>query len=211
MVGGCGAGGLALRDTALLLSGGLDSITLAHDLYKQDKLAACLFFDYGQLAAQEERKAFWAFTRARLDLEAEELRIGLNGMTAMLQETGAEGPRIVPARNLVLISMAVNWAAPRGLKFVAIGATGGDQAAYADCRDGWLGILSHLTDEAAGVLVVAPYTRMNKRDVAKRAVELGVALSDSWSCYSPAESGPCGSCNACRERDDAVEHAARIR
>ena len=192
---------MQLPDTVLLLSGGLDSLTLAYDLCAQGRLGVVMFFDYGQPAAFEECEAVELFRKAHDAVRAEVVVLDLEGMIAMLQEPGAEGPRIVPARNLVLIAHAANYASAHGYRRVAIGATAGDHAAYIDCRAHWLGVLSTLTEAAAGVSVEAPSTAWTKRQVAERAVELGVPIDTSWSCYTPMDGHPCHRCNACRERE----------
>jgi 7-cyano-7-deazaguanine synthase len=198
----------------VLLSGGIDSTVIAHMAFEYRRLVGTLFFDYGQLAARHE--AWYASKWA-----AEHGGIGqckvvpLAGVTAMLQEPGKEGPRIVPARNLALLSIAVNFASAISADYVWYGATVDDYADYRDCRAEFVGALSRMTEALCGIKIEAPLISMTKREVIQRGESLGVDFKQTWSCYTPVDSQvqrsgppkgrPCGTCNACISREDALK------
>lgn len=179
----------------VLLSGGVDSALV---LWRQSK-AHALFVDYGHPARSEE----WAAVRRLCDAHggaiahraAVSLQIG-----AMGAPPGAKGPRVVHGRNLVLIAIAANYAAGLGCRAVLLGAHGDDGPDYPDCRPGFIFRADKAAAFGCGVLVKAPLQGMPKRQIAREARALGVPLGLCWSCYTPVNGAPCGTCNACEAR-----------
>ena len=180
----------------LLFSGGLDSMLLAEQLLADDDIElAVVHYRYPHPAAPREYEAVarWAVQHndterywVSLPIAAPQMDIG----------AGTPGPRVVPHRNLVMLSHAVHMADTIGAKRVYIGCNHTDEHAYVDCRRGYLIALNSMLAES-GIQVVAPLINQSKQDILAAARELG--LSGWWSCYQPDGSRPCGTCNACLE------------
>lgn len=188
-------------DTLVCLSGGLDSIVLVECMRAADRFGGAVHFVYPHPAQSHERKAVIAVRRRLhlagvsvpvldidLPLRAPELAIGV----------GAAGARVVPVRNLAMMSIAANVAASMGLSRVAIGATATDFQGYADCRPGYLRAVSHLVSPF-GVEIVAPLLNLNRAQVEAAARRFGVPTDEPWSCYQPDNGAPCGLCDSCRQ------------
>lgn len=182
----------------VLCSGGIDSTTLAHMAGKG--LAGLIFADYGQPSATQEQAAVFALG-ARLGVMVivvkipmatvdEEMRIGV----------GAEGPRVVAARNLLLVSFAVSIACLRGWDEIWIGPTRDDWTDYPDCRIPFLGGLQ-ACGAAYGIAIKAPLIEETGAEVGGLARLHGVDLAATWSCYEPTATGEqCGACSSCQRR-----------
>jgi 7-cyano-7-deazaguanine synthase len=187
-----------MSKVAVLLSGGLDSIVLAMMASKAGILAGGVFINYGQPALEQERQAAsrWAsLHNERLEI----LKVGLSA-ESLAAGVGAPGLRIVPSRNIVLVSLAAHAAARLNASEVWYGATAEDQG-YPDCRPEFVSALSAaLALDLPGVSVRIPLSGMNRREVRALADALEVNTREVWSCYQPtAEGKPCGSCNSCRQ------------
>lgn len=109
----------------------------------------------------------------------------------------------VPARNTVLLSLGLSWAETIGAESILIGANAIDYSGYPDCRPGYLRALEEAFRQGtrcglAGkpVRILAPLIEMTKADIVRLAVELGVPLELTWSCYE-GNARPCGRCDAC--------------
>ena len=187
----------------VLFSGGLDSTVLLYQAMAEEQLHSALWFRYAHPAAPYEQRATSEIVR-HLHLEGRpvnrvELSPPLFGSDAMSIGTGEAGPRVVAGRNQVMLSLAVNYAAAAGADEVWFGASGGDQADYADCRPDFVRLMDELA-QAWGVRVRAPMLKWSRADVRRRAEALGVPLDLVWSCYEPLPGGrPCGACNSCRQ------------
>jgi 7-cyano-7-deazaguanine synthase len=118
----------------------------------------------------------------------------------MNQPPGVTGPRVVPARNLILIAHAVNHAAVQGLDEVWYGACADDLRDYADCRPEFVFELCKITDETESVEVRAPLLHMTKSEIFSKAEAYGINREEAWSCYAPKNDKPCGKCNSCELR-----------
>ena len=187
----------------VLLSGGLDSTVVAKMLLDRGELVACLMVDYGQPHARWELPRAVDFC-AKYGIRALHAQIPIPGMDAMRIGSGAAGARVVPGRNLLLTSVAVSHALTVGADTVALGCNADDNRDYPDCRASFLTALN-ATTRAYGVQVVAPLMGYTKRQVVSEAARVGVDLDETWSCYEPVGPAPCGTCNACRLRDAAME------
>src|SRR5262245_17874617 len=182
----------------VLLSGGLDSMTLAaHALAAGFRVIGC-HVHYGQPAAVQEEES------ARAWAEAHECPFALikftypgPALSALRAPLGEPGPRVVPGRNALLVSAALSVAASIHAPRVWFGATADDFADYPDCRPQWVEAMSRVGEVAYGVEVGAPFLAYTKADVVRRARQLAVDVATTWSCYRPTDAGkPCGGCNA---------------
>lgn len=202
-----------------LLSGGIDSSTCLAIARSQGYRCYALTIDYGQRhrveleAACRVAAALGATDHliVRVDLAA----IGGSALTGSLQVPKDQplhliGQRIpptyVPARNTVFLALALAWAEVLGATDIFIGANAVDYSGYPDCRPEYLAAFEQLANLAtrAGVeegkrfRVHAPLLRMSKGEIIRRALELGVDLSLTHTCYDPGPKGePCGGCDAC--------------
>ena len=207
-----------MKDSVLILSGGLDSTTLLYD--ERERIALAVSFDYGSKHNTRE------IPFARLHCERLGIRhivIPLDFMTryfkSSLLEGGEDIPEghyaddnmkstVVPFRNGIMLSIAVGIAESNGLQYVMMANHGGDHTIYPDCRPEFVGAF----DEAAragtfaGVRLRSPYTLMTKADIARRGKALGRDYSETWSCYKGGERH-CGKCGTCVERREALAEA----
>lgn len=184
----------------LLLSGGLDSITVGAMAHARDALAAALIVDYGQPHARWEipRAVDWC---AAHGVQALHATLPLPGVeAAMTIGYGVSGPRVVPGRNLLLISVAISRAIALGANTVLIGCNADDAADYPDCRERFIDALDQMAWSAYGVRIKAPLIGRSKAQVGELARLHGVSSVEAWSCYQPVGPGPCGTCNACVAR-----------
>ena len=191
-------------DVGIMLSGGLDSVTLMYHAESLGRLRAAWFVDYGQGGVRQECQAQSRFN-AEWGLVGNVLVLPIAGHTAMLHEPGAEGMRVVFGRNLIMLSVAATWAAANSIRELWFGATA-DDSDYPDCSLEFVAQLNHLL-RTVGVTVRAPWVELGwtKRDVVVEARRLGVPIARTWSCYTPLDTGkPCQTCSACRRREMAL-------
>ena len=187
--------------SVILLSGGMDSAYLARAFAVN--AAFCLFVDYGQPSAEREAEAARSICSGTGIPLIERTISGLS-LGEMTDASGVTGPRIVPARNALLCSLAANLATGKADE-VLIGCTMDDDQ-YPDCGLWFLDRISDALHASCGVKVVAPLARRRKLDVLKDCRDAQLMLWDSWSCYGPGPM-PCGTCNSCVTRTRAVNAA----
>ena len=121
----------------------------------------------------------------------------------------------VPARNTILLSVALAWAEVLQAQHVFIGANAVDYSGYPDCRPEFLEAfeaMANLATKAAvegrRIFIQAPLIGLPKKEIIRQAVALGVELSETVTCYQPdAEGRACGACDACRIRKIGFEDA----
>lgn len=203
----------------VLVSGGLDSATTLAVAREEGYECCALSVAYGQRHGAELEAA----KRVAADLGAVEHRvveipIGQFGGSALtdaaieVPEHGGEGIPVtyVPARNTVLLSLALGWAEVLGASAIFIGVNSIDYSGYPDCRPEFIEAFNRLaalatkrTVEGAAITVRAPLIEMTKAEIVRRGTELGVDFATTVSCYrADAEGRACGRCDACRLRRD---------
>jgi len=114
----------------------------------------------------------------------------------------------VPARNTILLALALGWAETLGAQHIFVGANAVDYSGYPDCRPGYFEAfeaMANLATKAAvegrRVSIRAPLIDLPKQDIVRRAIELGVDPAETVTCYQPDTEGrACGRCDACRIR-----------
>ncbi|TFU05818.1 7-cyano-7-deazaguanine synthase QueC [Polymorphobacter arshaanensis] len=202
----------------VLLSGGLDSTTVAAIARERGYRILALTIDYNQRHRIELQAA--ASVAAALGAERHiVLPLDLRGFGGSALTADIDVPKLgvepgipvtyVPARNTIFLSVALGWAEAAGAFDLFIGVNALDYSGYPDCRPEFIAAFENLANTAtkAGVegtghfTVHAPLAAMTKADIVREAVRLGVDLSHTWSCYDPTPEGrPCGQCDSCRLR-----------
>ena len=202
----------------VLLSGGLDSATCLAIARSQGFDCYCLSFDYGQRHSAELRAA----ERVAQALGAAEHRIlsldlaqfGGSALTDTRIAVPTEGvqPGIpvtyVPARNTIMLSLALAWAEVLGSRDIFVGVNAVDYSGYPDCRPDYIAAFETLANlatragvEGARLTIHAPLIELSKADIIRKGVELGVDYALTVSCYqADADGHACGVCDSCRLR-----------
>lgn len=205
------------RNAVVLLSGGLDSSTVLAIARTEGFRPYALSVAYGQ-RHDAELAAAARVARALGVLEHRIARVdlGVFGGSALtdaaiaVPETPNEGIPVtyVPARNTVLLSVALAWAEVIGAYDIFIGVNAVDYSGYPDCRPEFIAAFEALANvatkagvEGARFRVHTPLMRLSKAEIIRRGLELGVDYSLTVSCYQADEAGrACGRCDACRLR-----------
>ena len=201
----------------VLLSGGLDSTTVAAMATAQGYRLLALTIDYNQRHRIELRHA--ALVAAALGAERHivlplDLRgFGGSALTADIAvPKGGVEPGIpvtyVPARNTIFLSVALGWAEAAGARDLFIGVNALDYSGYPDCRPEFIAAFEAMANTAtkAGVegahfRIHTPLAAMSKADIVRAAAAVNAPLAMTWSCYDPTPAGtPCGECDSCRLR-----------
>ena len=203
-----------MKDSVIIVSGGLDSITLLYD--KSNEIALAISFDYG--ANHNAREI--PFARLHCEkLGIKHITIPLAFMRDYFKSSLLSGAKdipeghyaksnmlstVVPFRNGIMLSIAAGIAESHGLKRVLIANHGGDHAIYPDCRADFISAINAATQAGTYVKVEisAPYTNLTKADIVQRGHSLGINYAKTWSCYKGGEIH-CGKCGTCVERHEA--------
>ena len=207
-----------MKTSVIIVSGGMDSITLLYD--KKDEIALGISFDYGSNHNAREIP-FAKMHCERLGIE--HIIIPLDFMhqyfkSSLLQGADAipEGhyadanmkSTVVPFRNGIMLAIAVGIAESRNLTKVLVANHGGDHTIYPDCRPEFISAIDAAASAGTyvNVNVCAPYTNITKTDIAAIGKRLGIDYAETWSCYKGGEKH-CGKCGTCVERKEALKGA----
>jgi len=207
----------------VLVSGGMDSavtISLAREMGFE---VFALSVAYGQRHNSEldaaARVARMLGAAAHKTVTVDLRSIGGSALTADIDvpEEGGEGIPVtyVPARNTIMLSIALGWAEVLGSIDIFCGVNAVDYSGYPDCRPAFIESFQALANVAtkAGVeghrmAIHAPLMAMSKADIAREGARLGIDFSQTVSCYqADAEGRACGHCDACRLRRQGFEAA----
>lgn len=213
----------SLRKAVVLLSGGLDSATVLADAVEQGFECHTLAVDYGQRHAAElaaaERVANGLGAASHRVVCVDLRAIGGSALTDDIdvpESASADIPvTYVPARNTLLLSLALGYAEVLGAQDLFIGVNAVDYSGYPDCRPQFVSAFEELAGVAtrAGVngerfRVHAPLIELSKADIIRRGTALGVDYAQTVSCYQADDNGhACGRCDSCRLRRDGFESA----
>jgi 7-cyano-7-deazaguanine synthase len=212
------------RRAVVLLSGGLDSATVLALAREAGLDCYALSVAYGQRHHAELDAA----ARVARALEAREHRLmqvdlGRIGGSALTDTsldvpvTPGEGIPItyVPARNTIMLSLAMAWAEVLEAREIHVGVNAVDYSGYPDCRPEFIAAFQNLADlatragvEGRGPVIRAPLMSMSKADIIRAGTRLGVDYSLTVSCYqADAQGRACGACDSCRLRRDGFAAA----
>jgi 7-cyano-7-deazaguanine synthase len=202
----------------VLLSGGIDSATAAAMARRKGWTLYALTVRYGQTHAVEVQAARRLAQSLGMARHVElDVNLGAFGGSSLVGEgpvpkdrpdTGEIPTTYVPARNTVLLSLALAWAEVLGAEHIVIGVNALDYSGYPDCRPEFISAFEYLATLAtkAGVSgkrlqVWAPLQHLSKAAIIRLAQELGIDFSMTHSCYDPGIRGePCGRCDSCHIR-----------
>ena len=206
------------KDCVLILSGGMDSVTLLYDY--QERIALAVTFDYGSNHNAREIP-FARLHCERLGIEHLVIPLAFMGQyfrSSLLSGADAipEGhyaddnmkSTVVPFRNGIMLSVAVGLAESRDLKYVMMANHGGDHTIYPDCTPAFVEAFNQTAQAGTfiGVQLLSPYTNITKAEIAARGKALGIDYAETWSCYKGGERH-CGRCGTCVERREALAEA----
>ena len=207
-----------MKDSVIIVSGGLDSITLLYD--KAETIALAISFDYGQNHGKKELP-YAEYHCQKLGIP--HITIPLTFMHQYFKSSLLEGAEaipeghyeeenmkstVVPFRNGIMLAIATGIAESHELKRVYIANHGGDHTIYPDCRPEFIDAMDKATSAGTfvDVRVEAPYTNISKADIVRRGTALGIDYAKTWSCYKGSEIH-CGKCGTCVERKEAFADA----
>ncbi len=201
----------------VLLSGGLDSTTAAAMMKARGYRLLALTIDYNQRhrieLAHAARVAAALGVERHITLPLDLRGFGGSALTADIDvPKGGVEPGIpvtyVPARNTILLSVALGWAEAAGARDLVIGVNALDYSGYPDCRPEFIHSFEAMAntatkagDEGQKFTVHTPLAHMSKADIVHAAAAVGAPLDLTWSCYDPTpQRRPCGACDSCRLR-----------
>jgi 7-cyano-7-deazaguanine synthase len=212
----------------VLLSGGIDSSTSAAVTLREGYAVHALTFDYGQrhryelAAAREVAKSLGIVDHKVISVDLRQ--IGGSALTdnirvpkgRLTKEMSASIPiTYVPARNLILLSLAVAWAEVIEAETIVIGANAVDYSGYPDCRPEFIqsfettaNLATRQGSTGKQISVKAPLIAMAKAEIIKTGIRLGLDYSLTSSCYDPTPDGlACRACDSCLIRAKGFSEA----
>lgn len=213
------------RPAVVLLSGGLDSATVLAMARAQGHDCHCLSVDYGQrhraelVAAARVAKALGAASHRTLTLDLR--AFGGSALTDSAIDVPVDGvaPGIpvtyVPARNTIMLSLALAWAEVLGAQDIHCGVNAVDYSGYPDCRPEYIKAFEAMANlatkaavEGARLTVHAPLIALTKAGIIRAGADLGVDYGLTVSCYQADDAGrACGVCDSCRLRREGFAAA----
>jgi 7-cyano-7-deazaguanine synthase len=218
-----------VRPAVVLLSGGLDSATCLAWARREGFSAHALTVNYGQRHAIEvDRAAALARALGAASHRVVALDLSFLAGSALTDRTVdvpksrcGEAPRsgipatYVPARNTVLLALALAWCESLDARDLVIGVNQVDYSGYPDCRPEFLRAFEAVADcgtksgiDGVSWRIHAPLLELSKAEIVRRAVAWDVPYAATISCYDPDASGaPCGACDACRFRARGFQEA----
>ncbi len=208
----------------VLVSGGMDSVTLAHLCAHEGWEGMTLSFDYGQRHRKELGYAVACASRLGWPHRV----VSLQSITPILSGSALTDPdvpvplghyaaptmaaTVVPNRNAILLAIAYALAVSEEANIVALAVHAGDHFIYPDCRPEFVGAFSRmekLATEGFGkpdLSLFAPFLYDSKADIVAQGARLGVPYAETWSCYQGG-AFHCGLCGTCVERKEAFAAA----
>lgn len=204
-----------MKNKLIIISGGMDSVTLLHKEEQNIKLA--ISFYYGQKHKKELIFAEKNCKKLNIPWKLIDLFHIYPHLKSNLLDGGGEIPEgyyedesmkqtVVPFRNGIMLSIAVGIAESNDCHVVLIGAHAGDHTIYPDCREGFIHAFNYVSIAGTykGIQVQAPFIRNDKRHIAVLGRQLGVDFKKTWTCYKGKDLH-CGKCGACIERKEAMD------
>jgi len=207
----------------VLISGGLDSATVAGLANSSDAKIFGLSFDYGQRHKKELEAAMKIANHFKFrELKIIKLDLSLWGGSS-LTDTNIEIPTkglnaniipntYVPGRNTIFISIALSYAEAINADFIGLGVNALDYSGYPDCRPDYIYQFQKLANlsskrgrENKPIKLWTPLLNLNKEEIIDLAFNNNVPIKETWSCYA-GEAKPCQKCDSCRIRIKAYKN-----
>lgn len=209
----------------VLLSSGLDSVVAFKMAFDRLESLLCLTFDYGQRAAPREIEYSRQICE-RFDVQHRVVELpwyrgfkgALTGEGTLPRDVDLDGEGVVesaqavwvPARNLVMLSIAAAYAENYDMRYVVVGLDAEEAATFPDNSEEFVGRFNKVLrfGTMRDVEVWAPLIEMDKKEIVCKGISIGAPLDLSWSCYEAGEV-PCGQCESCQRRGRAFEQAGK--
>lgn len=206
------------KDALMVLSGGLDSVTMLYEYASSIDLAVTFIYGSNHNERELEMARFHCDRLGIGHVVIELPFIGQLFNSSLLE--GAETvpdadydfdnmkSTVVPFRNGIMLAAAAGLAESRGLSAVMIANHSGDHAIYPDCRDGFIKAMAKAIAEGTydNIELRAPYTLLTKAQIVEHGRRLDIDYGMTYSCYKGGEKH-CGTCGTCRERKQAFKDA----
>jgi len=213
-----------MKNAVVLLSGGLDSATVLAMARQQGYACYALSVDYGQrhhaelAAAQRVARVLGAHEHRVIHIDLTAFGgSALTDASIAVPEQPTTGIPLtyVPARNTIMLSLALAWAEVLQAQDIFIGVNAVDYSGYPDCRAEYIAAFEQMANLATKAAVEgrrltlhAPLLHLSKAEIVKCGAQLGVDYSLTVSCYqADAEGRACGVCDSCRLRRAGFEAA----
>ncbi|HKJ18187.1 MAG TPA: 7-cyano-7-deazaguanine synthase QueC [Xanthomonadales bacterium] len=211
------------KRTVVLLSGGLDSATTLAMARDQGFECFALAVDYGQRHDSELEAARRITSRSDVSLKIVSVDLRAIGGSALTDDisvpTELEGGipvTYVPARNTIMLSLALGYAEVLGADNIFIGVNAVDYSGYPDCRPEYIaayqemaGLATKAGVEGSRIQIHTPLINLTKAEIIRHGIELGVDYSLTVSCYQADSDGrACGICDSCRIRKQGFAEAS---
>lgn len=211
-----------MKKAVVILSGGMDSSTCAYIASYLGYEVIALHLNYKQKTQTRELKAFrdicdslGVSKKYEIDIDFF-AQIGASALTDDSIDIPVDGIKpgvpvtYVPFRNGIFISIATAIAEKEGAEALFIGVVEEDSSGYPDCTDDFINKMSNAINEGTKketkLAILTPLVKLKKEEIVKKAVEMGVPLELTWSCYKN-EVAACGVCDSCRLRLKGFELA----
>lgn len=196
-----------LLPSVLIMSGGIDTVTLLHYLHSFEIPIQVLTFDYGQLAQNEIEMA--KYHCQKLKVPHLIMKIGEDELAGNLKNNEhifSCPDTLVGSRNLMFLSIAITYALEHGYSRVYYGSIGFNDPTYLDCSPEFIHSLNitALQGDVREVQVRAPLITYSKEDVVELALRMGVEIEKSWTCYDNHDL-QCGRCAGCNSRYESEQ------
>ena len=211
-----------MKKAVVILSGGMDSTTAAFIAKKEGYELIPLHFNYGQRTEKKELKSFndicdYLNIKNRYVIDIPFFKqIGASALVDENIEVPVDGIKpgvpvtYVPFRNGIFLSIAAAVAEKEGANALFIGVVEEDSSGYPDCREEFIKNMQRAinsgTKPQTHIEIKTPLIHLKKEDIVKKAIEVGVPLELTWSCYKE-EQEACGVCDSCRLRLKGFEKA----
>ena len=206
-----------MKNAVVLLSGGLDSATVLAMARAQGFRCYALSVDYGQrhyaelAAAQRVAQTLGAYEHRVINIDLTGFggsALTDNNIAVPQQPTEGIPLTYVPARNTIMLSLAMAWAEVLQARDIFIGVNAVDYSGYPDCRPDYIEAFQRMANlatraavEGHPLAVHAPLLHMSKAEIIRQGIALGVDYMQTVSCYQADEFGhACGVCDSCRLR-----------
>jgi len=210
-----------IKNSLILLSGGMDSVSLLY-LHKH-LISLAVTFDYGSKHREKEIEcAKYHCQKLGIEHIIVPLNVIQEHFSSSLIEGGEAIPdghyaaesmksTVVPFRNGIMLSICIGLAESRGLNYVYIANHAGDHFIYPDCRLKFIEAMNSAAEEGTfeRIKILSPFVSVTKSDIASMGAAEGVDFTKTWSCYKGGDKH-CGTCGTCVERKEAFASANLI-